>query len=312
MNAPLIILSECNRPALKRNGYGSGFLPLTLTRAVFDLLFGVYTKRERLTKRLSKHFNLSVNVFFVRPELVNTMKEKVSSDQIVSALPAKDTCLNAHNGRAVLFFGDSYIDEESFLLIMNEKENVIFEIEGKPVAITSDSVSSCLSETSLLGRRFRHKEVKGFIPSGIWDLPAENGNMITRDIREFSPGTTMPKDLYPGVITTKTDDISTGHNVRIEPFVSIDATDGPVFIDSEVTIRSFSSIKGPVFIGDNTDIFFGQIKKGCSIGRVCKIGTEIEHSIIQGFSNIPHSGYTGHSFIGEWCLYRSYENNFRS
>ena len=37
-----------------------------------------------------------------------------------------------------------------------------------------------------------------------------------------------------------------------------------------------------------------------SIGRRCKVGGEVESSIIHGFSNKQHDGFLGHSYVAEW------------
>jgi UDP-N-acetylglucosamine diphosphorylase/glucosamine-1-phosphate N-acetyltransferase len=34
---------------------------------------------------------------------------------------------------------------------------------------------------------------------------------------------------------------------------------------------------------------------------MCKIGGEVEGSIIHGYSNKQHDGFLGHSYVGEWC-----------
>ena len=38
----------------------------------------------------------------------------------------------------------------------------------------------------------------------------------------------------------------------------------------------------------------------CSIGRSCKISGEITNTIFLAYSNKQHSGFVGHSYIGEW------------
>jgi hypothetical protein len=41
-------------------------------------------------------------------------------------------------------------------------------------------------------------------------------------------------------------------------------------------------------------------REGNSIGPVCRIGGEVEESIIQGYSNKYHDGFLGHAYVGEW------------
>lgn len=38
-----------------------------------------------------------------------------------------------------------------------------------------------------------------------------------------------------------------------------------------------------------------------TIGPHCKIGGEINNSVVFGYSNKAHDGFLGNSVIGEWC-----------
>jgi len=37
-----------------------------------------------------------------------------------------------------------------------------------------------------------------------------------------------------------------------------------------------------------------------TVGPVCRIGGEVEESIVHGYSNKAHDGFLGHSYVGEW------------
>src|SRR5262249_788463 len=39
---------------------------------------------------------------------------------------------------------------------------------------------------------------------------------------------------------------------------------------------------------------------GSTLGPVCRIGGEVENSIVHGYSNKAHEGFLGHSYVGEW------------
>jgi UDP-N-acetylglucosamine diphosphorylase / glucose-1-phosphate thymidylyltransferase / UDP-N-acetylgalactosamine diphosphorylase / glucosamine-1-phosphate N-acetyltransferase / galactosamine-1-phosphate N-acetyltransferase len=36
------------------------------------------------------------------------------------------------------------------------------------------------------------------------------------------------------------------------------------------------------------------------VGEVCKVGGEVERSIVESFTNKQHHGFLGHSYIGSW------------
>ena len=44
----------------------------------------------------------------------------------------------------------------------------------------------------------------------------------------------------------------------------------------------------------------GKIRAGTTLGPDCRIGGEVEASIVQGHSNKYHDGFLGHAYVGEW------------
>jgi hypothetical protein len=43
-----------------------------------------------------------------------------------------------------------------------------------------------------------------------------------------------------------------------------------------------------------------QVRAGTTIGPHCRVGGEVECSIMLGYSNKYHAGFLGHSYVGEW------------
>jgi UDP-N-acetylglucosamine diphosphorylase/glucosamine-1-phosphate N-acetyltransferase len=88
-------------------------------------------------------------------------------------------------------------------------------------------------------------------------------------------------------------------SARIEPLVLIDTTNGPVMVDRDAVVGAFSRLEGPCYVGPGTHVLAGRVK-GASFGPNCRIGGEVESSIVHGHSNKAHDGFLGHSYIGEW------------
>jgi UDP-N-acetylglucosamine diphosphorylase/glucosamine-1-phosphate N-acetyltransferase len=82
--------------------------------------------------------------------------------------------------------------------------------------------------------------------------------------------------------------------------VAIDAEHGPVYIDEGAEIQPFSRIEGPCYIGKGSILLGAKCREGNSIGPVCRVGGEVEESIIHGYSNKYHDGFLGHAYVGEW------------
>ncbi|TGK07573.1 glucose-1-phosphate thymidylyltransferase [Leptospira semungkisensis] len=89
-------------------------------------------------------------------------------------------------------------------------------------------------------------------------------------------------------------------SAKIYPGVVIDVTSGPVIIDKDVKVTSFSFLEGPLYIGQGTHIDNARITGGTTIGNVCRIGGEVGDSIILDFTNKHHEGFLGHSVVGSW------------
>jgi UDP-N-acetylglucosamine diphosphorylase/glucosamine-1-phosphate N-acetyltransferase len=88
-------------------------------------------------------------------------------------------------------------------------------------------------------------------------------------------------------------------SAQVDPLVLADTTAGPVIIDREARVKAFSRLEGPCYIGPRTWVLGAKVS-GSTIGPVCRIGGEVEASIVHGFSNKAHEGFLGHSYVGEW------------
>ncbi len=71
-------------------------------------------------------------------------------------------------------------------------------------------------------------------------------------------------------------------------------------IDDDAIVQSFSRLEGPCYVGKGSWIVGAKLRAGSTIGPCCRIGGEVEASIVQGFSNKYHEGFLGHSYLGEW------------
>jgi hypothetical protein len=73
-----------------------------------------------------------------------------------------------------------------------------------------------------------------------------------------------------------------------------------VVIAAGAVIHAFTRLEGPCSIGEGTVLLGAKVRAGTSIGPRCRMGGEIEHSIVLGYSNKYHDGFLGHSYLGEW------------
>ncbi|MDP6443443.1 MAG: putative sugar nucleotidyl transferase [Pirellulaceae bacterium] len=80
-----------------------------------------------------------------------------------------------------------------------------------------------------------------------------------------------------------------------------DTGDGPIVLDQNARIGPYCFLSGPAFIGSAARVIeHSAIKDGVSVGHTCKIGGEVEASVIEPYSNKQHYGFLGHSYLGSW------------
>jgi glucose-1-phosphate thymidylyltransferase len=101
--------------------------------------------------------------------------------------------------------------------------------------------------------------------------------------------------------TERSPGLFVGMNVRIHPTAVLDASDGPIVLEDDVTVGPFALIIGPSIIGRGAKITErASIKEEVQVGHNCKIGGEVECSSIEPYTNKQHHGFLGHSYVGSW------------
>ncbi len=132
-----------------------------------------------------------------------------------------------------------------------------------------------------------------------WDMIAHCGEQLVRDL----PTLQQRLPLYTGndpQVVVRGEHVYVAPDARLDGPLVLDARDGPVFIDASAHVEPFSFIQGPVYIGPGSLIASARIRGETAIGPVCRVGGEVEASIIHGYSNKHHDGFLGHSWLGEW------------
>lgn len=83
---------------------------------------------------------------------------------------------------------------------------------------------------------------------------------------------------------------------------TINLKDGPVYIGRNAQVMEGSCLRGPLALCRNAKIRMGsKIYGGSTFGPFCKVGGEIDNTVMFGYSNKAHDGYLGNAVIGEWC-----------
>ncbi|MDX1740022.1 MAG: hypothetical protein R3178_01965, partial [Rhodothermales bacterium] len=133
-----------------------------------------------------------------------------------------------------------------------------------------------------------------------WDLVLENPDQLTADFQAAGRSGIEGTVEAPNAIRGSAGDVYIGPGALIHPMVVLDAEHGPIYIDEGAEIHPFSRIEGPCYIGKKSILLGAKCREGNSIGPVCRIGGEVEESIVHAYSNKYHDGFLGHAYVGEW------------
>lgn len=87
-------------------------------------------------------------------------------------------------------------------------------------------------------------------------------------------------------------------------------TGGPIYLGKDSEVMEGTVIRGPFALGEHSTLkLCTKVYGPTSIGPHCKVGGEVNNSVIFGYSNKAHDGFLGNSVIGEWCNLGADTNN---
>tara|TARA_R110002111_G_scaffold262289_1_gene337813 strand:+ start:98625 stop:99971 length:1347 start_codon:yes stop_codon:yes gene_type:complete len=284
------------RLAIFEDHFALQFAPVSLMRPVFELLCGQFTSRERLLK------SLPVDEWgvLIRPALTEVYAEQFPDARINDAI---------------------WLSEDSTLLInarwlpSNREIGQLAEVSSDIVGVMGDSVAFLLlepEESALLtteawdnaikkiAETRQAVEVEGVELQHPWDLVNQNRRQLLADFSFNQASDQNAGDAKNLTIVGPPGLVKLSASAEIDPFVVLDTRNGPVVIDENAKIQAFTRIEGPAYIGKGTQLFRANIKAGTTAGPHCRLGGEIEESIIHGYVNKYHEGFLGHSYICPW------------
>ncbi len=269
------------------------FSPICLLRPVFELLCGHFTARERICLQFPK----SEWGALIRPELSEAYQAEFPNAHI-----NQPEWLEA--GQVLLFNGRCLIEPTHLKKIKPGTAAFLGETWAAMVLEPDDLPRGAgipdHAELAKIALQKKKITLPGTVLQYPWDLIAQNAKWLAIDFatrpRTSAFSTTDSRIAMIG----PADEVHIDATARLDPFVVIDATSGPVWVDRDVRIQAFTRIEGPAYIGPGTQLFRANVREGCSFGPVCRIGGEIEECIFHGYSNKYHDGFLGHSYICPW------------
>ena len=146
------------------------------------------------------------------------------------------------------------------------------------------------------------------IINNTWDIFSLNGEEIEADYDLLCKGRTS-QEISSTVQILGKEKVFFEEGAKAE-FVTLNATEGPIYIAKDAEIMEGAVIRGPFALCEHSTVKMAcKIYGPTTIGPESKVGGELNNVVIQGFTNKAHDGFLGNSVIGEWCNLGADTNN---
>jgi UDP-N-acetylglucosamine diphosphorylase/glucosamine-1-phosphate N-acetyltransferase len=253
----------------------TNLLPLTFTRPVADIRFGILTIRQKWENYLN-----ATTSSLTEPYLSQKFPMIKANENVLingSICPTKNLVdqINKLEPGQTLAKGDTVI-----AMCMTAELLESFE--------ESDALNTIIFDQELLKI------------DNTWDIFHLNGEAIQDDFNLLTKGRKSQK-------LSNTNRVVAENNIFIEEgakveFAILNASTGPIYIGHNAEIMEGAKIRGPFAICDHGVLKMdAKIYGPTTIGPHSKIGGEVNQSVIFGYTNKAHDGFLGHSVLGEWC-----------
>jgi UDP-N-acetylglucosamine diphosphorylase / glucose-1-phosphate thymidylyltransferase / UDP-N-acetylgalactosamine diphosphorylase / glucosamine-1-phosphate N-acetyltransferase / galactosamine-1-phosphate N-acetyltransferase len=276
----------------------AGLEPLTLTRTVFDLMLGGSTLGAKIARAFRAGPGPQRRGLVIRPYLAAVQSQRDPHTTVNDREWLARSPVVVANGRWIPPVGF----EPPAL-----NGNWVGLCDGQPACALVDPEDAVQLEPHGVADWFdrvlaRHGgvEVGGEWINRPWDLVARNAAHVERDFAEEGRVNISNRQLATAALVGPVDQLCIHDSARIDPYTVFDTTNGPITVAAGAWVQPFTRVEGPTYIGRDTQLFRANIRGGATIGPVCRIGGEVEASIVLAHSNKYHEGFLGHAYIGEW------------
>lgn len=259
----------------------NALLPFTYTRPVADIRVGILTIREKWELHLGSTTTTITEEYLSEKYPMVELEENVMIN--ASFLPNAEltALIQGLSEKQAIFSGDEIIAFHS----TDQQDEVDFD--------TYDVISykeDCL--------RIEHT----------WDIFSKNAEAIRADFDLITKDrTSQPIPATVNVIAPENIFIEEGATLN---FCTLNASSGPIYIGKNAEIMEGTVVRGALAMCENSVLkLSAKIYGATTVGPFCKVGGEVNNSVLMGYSNKGHDGFLGNSVLGEWCNIGADSNN---
>ena len=251
----------------------NSLLPFTFTRPVAEIRIGILTIREKW------EFFLGFTTTTITEEYLEAKYPMVELN--------KNILINA-----------SFLPTKNLVNQVKQlsKNQAIFQGEQVVAFFTSDTQEN-VDFDSYEQLEFQEDLIQIKHTSDIFSL---NDKAIQADFDLLTQGRTS-QPIPDGVHTIQKQNIFIEQGATVS-YSSLNASKGPIYIGKDSEIMEGCLVRGPFALGKNSILKMGTKAYGATtLGPHCKVGGEINNSVLFGYSSKGHEGFLGNSVLGEWC-----------
>lgn len=259
----------------------TALLPFTFTRPVADIRVGILTIREKWEKFLGT--------------TTTTVTEEYLSEKFPMVELDENIMINAsYCPNEVLVEMISFL--KPFQAIVKDEEVIAFYTTSDQEEVYFEDYEWIECEEDVL--RIENS----------WDIFQKNDQAIREDFL------LLTEDRVSQPIPS-TVQVLGRENIFIEEgavlnFCTLNATTGPIYIGKDAEIMEGSVIRGPFALGEHAQVKLGtKIYGATTVGPHCRVGGEVNNSVLFAYSNKGHDGFLGNAVLGEWCNIGADSNN---
>ena len=248
-------------------------MPFTYTRPVADIRIGVLTIREKWEKFLG------FTTTSITEEYLENKYPMVELD--------KNILINA-----------SFLPTKNLVKqVSNLSNNQAIFKDDQVIAFFTSDTQEHLDFNSYEQLEFKEEVLQ---IKNTWDIFSLNDKAIKADFDLLTEGRTS-QPIPNGVHTIQEENIFIEKGAIIS-YSSLNASKGPIYIGKDSEIMEGSLVRGPFALGENSILKMGtKVYGATSVGPFCKVGGEVNNSVLFGYSSKGHEGFLGNSVLGEWC-----------
>ena len=256
-------------------------LPLTFTRPISEIRIGALTIKQKWDKWLKTNCSYLTQTYLQKKyALVETTENLFINSTICPTLKIVELIVNLKSNQLLTSNGE-------IIAFVGTKNN-LDDFEGfETIEIT----------------------IPLFTVKNVWDIFQKNGEAIKLDLEIVCVNrTSQPLGNSVTVIGDK-NLVFLEKGAKAEACI-LNTTTGPIYLDKDSEIMEGSVVRGPFVLGEHSALkLCTKIYGATTIGPHCKVGGEVNNSVIFGYSNKAHDGFLGNSVVGEWCNLGADTNN---